>query len=81
MEVTSDQMGELNKEWVDERARCIPQNDGLLLCEGQIYPLCDTVGEEYQAAVAEGIKTRSLGCSCATHNRRFMSSGEMPDNE
>jgi len=79
--MASDQVGELDKEGVDERARGIPQNDGLLLCEGQVYALRDTIGEEDQSAVADDIRTKGPRRSCATHNRRFMSSGEMPDSE
>jgi hypothetical protein len=81
MEVTSDQMGELDKEWVYERARGISQNDGLLLCEGQVYALSETVGKENQAAVADFVKISGLKRSRGTHNRRFISSGEMLESE
>ena len=81
MEVTSDQMGELDKEGVNKRPRGVPQNDGLLLCEGQVYALRETVGKENQAAIADVIKISGLKRSPGTHNRRFMSSGEMPDSE
>lgn len=33
MEMASDQMGEHDKEGMNERARGVSQNDGLLLCE------------------------------------------------
>jgi len=81
MEVTSDQMGEYDKERVNERARGVSQNDGLLLCEGQVYALCKTVGKKNQATATDAIKMNGLERNCTTHNRRFMSSGEMPDSE
>ena len=81
MEVTSDQMGELDKEGVNKRARGVSQDDGLLLCEGQVYALRETVGKENQAAVAYTIKISGLKHSRGTHNRRFMSSGEISDSE
>ena len=80
MEVTSDQMGELGKEGMDERARCISQNDGLLLCKGQVYALREAVGKENQAAIAVVIKVGGFKRRHGTHNRRFMSSGEMLDS-
>ena len=80
MEVTSNQMGELDKEWMDERARCVPHNDGLLLCEGQVYALREAVGKENQAAIVDVIKMGGLKRRRGTHNRRFMSSGEMVDS-
>jgi len=81
MEVTSNQMGELDKEGVNERARGVSQDDGLLLCKGQVYPLCETVGKENQAAVVDVIRGTGPERSYTTHNRRFMSSGEIPDSE
>jgi len=81
MEVASDQMGELDKEGVNERARGVSQDDGLLLCKRKVYPLCETVGKENQAAVTGAIKVTNLKRNYATHKRRFMSSGEIPDSE
>ena len=52
-----------------------------MLCEGQIYALCNTVGKENQAAVVDAIKTSGLGSISVTHNLRFMSSGEMLDSK
>lgn len=81
MEVAPNQMSKLNKEWVNERARSVPQNDGLLLCEREVHSLREAVGEENQATIIDVIKTNKLGQSCITHNRRFISSGEIPDSE
>lgn len=81
MEVAPNQMGELDKEWVDEGARDVSKNDGLLLGEREVYSLRDAVGEKNEAAVPNAVKPISLRRSWATHNRRFMSSGEMPDSE
>lgn len=80
MEVTSDQMGELYEEGMDEQARCVSHNDSLLLCEGQVYALREAVGKENQAAIADVIKMGGLKRHRGTHNRRFMSSGEMLDS-
>lgn len=63
MKVTPDQMGELDEEGVNERARGVSKNDGLLLCEGQVYALCETIGEENETAVAGTIKISCLGSS------------------
>lgn len=81
MEVTPDQMSELDEEWMDEGTRDVSQNDGLLLCERKVYSLGDAVREENEAAVPDVVKSNSRRWSCVTHNRRFMSSGETPDSE
>lgn len=81
MEVTPNQMGKLDEERVNEDARCVSQDDGLLLCERQVYPLCEAIREEDQAANVVVTKANALEQSSITYNRRFMSSGEIPDSE
>ena len=56
--MTPNQMGERDKERVNEGARAVSQNDGLLLCEREVYSLRDPVGEKNEATVPYVVKSR-----------------------
>jgi len=57
MEMAPNQMGELDKERVNEGVGSVPQNDCLLLRERQVYSLREAVGKKNQAA-SEGAISR-----------------------
>jgi hypothetical protein len=84
MEVAPNQMGKLDEKWVDEGARSVSQNDGLLLCEREVYSLCETVGKENQATVVDvikriasnGIASLTIEGSCLRGKYRIASSSK-----
>jgi hypothetical protein len=63
MEVAPNQVGELYKEWVNEGAREVSQNNSLLLREREVYSLGDAIREKNEATVPGVVRSNDLRCS------------------
>lgn len=60
MEMTSNQVGELDEERVNKGSRDVSKNYSLLLRKRKVYSLRDAVGEKNEAAAPEIVKPNSF---------------------